>query len=287
MDRTTITMVTRERIWGLTAVSVAIFLALSTVFDVGLFTPPLWNDEDWISSPVITYLAILVILLAGWAVARGVPATGVPLRLETARSAPGQIQDPPTWRLLMGNIYFSLVWLPVRLFVGREWFSHGWAKIGDPDWMHGGQALKSYWQRAVAVPDSGMPPIIEEHGWYRNFLQYMLDNGWYTWFAKIIAWGETLVAVGLLVGGLVGLTAFFGTFLNLNYMLSGSAGSNPVLFTLGVCLILAWKVAGHWGLDRWVLPALGAPWARAEAQVEAVSQRATREPRRTQVPGLP
>jgi len=23
---------------------------------------------------------------------------------------------------------------------------------------------------------------------------------------------------------------------------------------------LAWKTAGWWGLDRWILPALGTPW---------------------------
>jgi hypothetical protein len=27
-------------------------------------------------------------------------------------------------------------------------------------------------------------------------------------------------------------------------------------------LILAWKTAGWWGLDRWLLPALGTPWRR-------------------------
>jgi hypothetical protein len=30
-------------------------------------------------------------------------------------------------------------------------------------------------------------------------------------------------------------------------------------------LILAWRNAGWWGLDRWVLPALGTPWHRGRA----------------------
>jgi thiosulfate dehydrogenase [quinone] large subunit len=115
----------------------------------------------------------------------------------------------------------------------------------------------------------------------------MLAHGWYTWVAKVIAWGETLIGLGLLVGALVGLTAFFGTLLNFNYMLAGSAGANPELFGIGVLLILAWKVAGYWGLDRWLLPALGAPWARAEAQVEAVAERATREAGHAPEPGMP
>jgi thiosulfate dehydrogenase [quinone] large subunit len=287
MDRTTTVTVTRERVWTMTAVSVALFILLSWIFEEGRFTPPLWNGENWVRSPVITYLMILVIVLAGWYEARGIPAAGIPLRLQMEWATPGQISDPPRWRLLMGNIYFALLWLPLRFYVGREWFASGLNKFGDPGWMNGGESLKSFWERAVAIPESGTPRILEEHGWYRQFLQYMLDNGWYTWFAKVIAWGESLVGLGLILGGLVGLAAFFGTLMNFSYMLAGSASSNPVLFGLGVLLVLAWKAAGHWGLDRWILPALGTPWARAQAQVETVSERAQQEPDNTGVRGLP
>ena len=43
-------------------------------------------------------------------------------------------------------------------------------------------------------------------------------------------------------------------------VLAGSASTNPVLFGLGVFLVLGWKVAGFWGLDRYLLPLLGTPW---------------------------
>ena len=33
-----------------------------------------------------------------------------------------------------------------------------------------------------------------------------------------------------------------------------------ILFLIAMALILAWKTAGWWGLDRWLLPALGTPW---------------------------
>ncbi len=33
------------------------------------------------------------------------------------------------------------------------------------------------------------------------------------------------------------------------------------MFILATWLVLAWRVAGHWGLDRWVLPLLGVPGA--------------------------
>jgi thiosulfate dehydrogenase [quinone] large subunit len=32
------------------------------------------------------------------------------------------------------------------------------------------------------------------------------------------------------------------------------------MFPLSIALILAWKTAGWYGGDRWVLPLLGTPW---------------------------
>ena len=47
--------------------------------------------------------------------------------------------------------------------------------------------------------------------------------------------------------------------MNFSYMFAGSAGVNPLFAILGIFLILAWRVAGYYGLDRWLLPALGTP----------------------------
>ena len=48
--------------------------------------------------------------------------------------------------------------------------------------------------------------------------------------------------------------------MNMSFLLAGSGSVNPVLFTMAVGLMLAWKVAGYYGLDRYVLPRLGTPW---------------------------
>jgi thiosulfate dehydrogenase [quinone] large subunit len=253
-------VMTRQRTWILTAISVAVFVLLSWIFADGLFRGPLWNAEDWVSSPLITYLLIGVIVVVGWYQASRLPAAGIPLQAETVATTSGQVADPVGWRLLLGNVFFALFWLPVRFFVGRDWLSAGWHKVTDPEWTQSGAALQTYWQRAAAIPEQGRPAIT--YDWFRQFLQYMLDHGWYTWFAKLIAFGEVLVGLGLLVGALVGIAALFGTVMNFSFMLAGSASSNPVLFGLAVFLVLAWKVAGFWGLDRWLLPALGTPWQR-------------------------
>jgi thiosulfate dehydrogenase [quinone] large subunit len=48
----------------------------------------------------------------------------------------------------------------------------------------------------------------------------------------------------------------------MSYMLAGSASTNPIMFAMAVGLILAWRVAGYYGLDRYLLPLLGTPWTR-------------------------
>jgi len=58
---------------------------------------------------------------------------------------------------------------------------------------------------------------------------------------------KTAIGVLLIIGAFVGIAAFFGAFMNFNFMLAGSASTNPVLFTLAIALMLAWKIAGYYG----------------------------------------
>ena len=94
----------------------------------------------------------------------------------------------------------------------------------------------------------------------------MLINGHAeSWFAPLIVFGEIAVGLGLIFGCLTGIAAFFGALMNMSFLLAGSASTNPVLFTLGIGMILAWRVAGYYGIDRWLLPAVGTPWERGAA----------------------
>jgi thiosulfate dehydrogenase [quinone] large subunit len=68
------------------------------------------------------------------------------------------------------------------------------------------------------------------------------------------------VGLGLIVGCLTGVAAFFGATMNMSFLLAGSASTNPIMFAMAIGLILAWKVAGYVGVDRWLLPRLGTPW---------------------------
>jgi thiosulfate dehydrogenase (quinone) large subunit len=181
-----------------------------------------------------------------------------------------EIEGPGFTRFLFGNSRAGLFWLPIRLFLGFAWLEAGWHKFTGTGWMDGGEALKGFWTNAVAVPEQGHAAIT--YDWYRTFLQTLLDNEAYTWFAPLIVFGEMAVGIALLAGILTGFAAFFGSFMNLSFMLAGSASTNPVMFTLAVGVMLAWKVAGYYGVDRWLLPLLGTPWRKKPAaEVQATS----------------
>ncbi|MFO7265874.1 MAG: DoxX family membrane protein [Limnochordales bacterium] len=159
-------------------------------------------------------------------------------------------------RALFTTTQFSWLWLILRLYLGWTWFQAGWGKLGNPAWVQTGEALRGFWTRAVQTEPQA--PIA--FNWYRNFIQFLLDGGHYTWFAKLVIAGEILVGVALILGAFTGIAAFFGGFMNFNFMMAGTASTNPLLYTIAIFLMLAWKVAGYYGLDRYLLPRLGTPW---------------------------
>jgi thiosulfate dehydrogenase (quinone) large subunit len=167
--------------------------------------------------------------------------------------------DAPFVQKLFNSTTWAILWLVVRVYVGYQWVMAGIEKIESPAWMVTGAALKGFWAKAVLIPDAPARPAIT-YAWYRVFLQGMLDSGSYVWFAKVVAVGEVLIGIGLILGIFTAVAAFFGGFMNWNFMMAGSASTNPVLLVLAILLILAWKTAGYYGLDRFVMPLIGTPW---------------------------
>jgi thiosulfate dehydrogenase [quinone] large subunit len=190
------------------------------------------------------------------------------------------IEDPPFAKFLFSDARASLIWLPFRLWLGLSWLDAGLHKIQDPKWVAGGEALKGYWTRAIAIPEApARPAIASDFWWYRNFLQGLLDGQSYTWFAPLVAWGEFLVGIALLIGAFVGIAAFFGMFMNLNFIMAGSASTNGLMLIVGVALVMAWKVAGYIGADYFLLRWLGVPWKTRTHALEDVPPASTSAPR--------
>ncbi len=168
------------------------------------------------------------------------------------------LQDPPLVQKLLSDPRAGWIWLLPRLWLGWQWIDAASHKVGNPAWVQTGEALKGFWMSAVAVPQTGRPPI--SFDWYRAFIQGLLDAQAYTWFAKLVAYGELLIGIALIIGAFTGVVAFLAGFMNWNFMMAGSASVNPMFFVVAVGLILAWKVAGYIGADYFLLRRLGTPW---------------------------
>ncbi|KKT41366.1 DoxX family protein [Candidatus Giovannonibacteria bacterium RIFCSPHIGHO2_02_43_13] len=171
-----------------------------------------------------------------------------------------EIPEPKLSRFLFADTRVAWLWLVVRFYVGYVWITAGYAKFTNPAWVgdSAGTAIKGFFTGAIAKATGQYPQV---SSWYASFLtDFAMPNA--VLFSYVITYGEILVGLGLIVGLFTGIAAFFGSFMNLNFLLAGTVGQSPVLLLLQLFLILAWRNAGWLGLDRYALPKLGVPWQK-------------------------
>ncbi len=183
------------------------------------------------------------------------------------------VENLPILDKLFNHPLAGLLWLPVRVWLGYQWLTAGIHKLETPGWIATGTALKGFWTSAVAVPATGSAPI--HYTWYRAFLQFLLNTGSYTWFAKLITIGEVMIGVALILGIFTGFAAFFGGFMNWNFMMAGSASVNPMFMAVSVLLILGWKVAGYFGVDYFLIPWSGSLVSPKKEKLQTVPVQST------------
>ena len=169
-----------------------------------------------------------------------------------------RIEDAPITRSLFGDVRWAWFWLIIRVLVGWQWLQAGLGKINNPAWTgsNAGAAISGFVSGALAKTGGEHPDV---QAWYASFLSNFVQP-YAAFWGFVVAWGEVLVGIALIIGLFTGIAAFFGAFMNMNYLMAGTVSINPILFMGALFLVLAWKTAGWWGLDRWVLPALGTPW---------------------------
>ncbi|MCV2393583.1 hypothetical protein OEB99_04615 [Actinotalea sp. M2MS4P-6] len=166
----------------------------------------------------------------------------------------------------------GVVWLLVRVLLGWQWLSAGIGKLGSYDAWRTGAAVKGFATSALAETTGDHPAVISgTFGWNKAWLTWVADSG-YRLIGPVIPFLEITVGALLVLGLFTGIAAAFGLLLNLSFLFAGSLGVNPVFAITAVLLVVAWRVAGYCGLDRWVLPLVGVPWARP------ASEHRTREP---------
>ena len=168
------------------------------------------------------------------------------------------IPEPQVSKTLFTDTRISVLWLMVRVYVGWQWALAGYEKIQNPAWVgeKAGVALQGFLANSLTKAAGAHPDV---QSWYAIFLKdFILPNS--VFFSYVVSFGELLVGIALIIGVFTGIAAFFGAYMNVNYLLAGTVSTNPILFLLELLLILAWRIAGWWGLDRFALPLLGTPW---------------------------
>lgn len=185
-----------------------------------------------------------------------------------------RIPASPLSRFFFSDVRMAWLWFLLRLYVSYQWLTAGFTKLTGYSiaftsfgkassrgaWVftaHGDAGLKAFVANALLHANGA-----NLQGWYTAFLEHVvLPNS--VVFAYLVTFGEVLVGLGLLLGAFTGIAAFFGIVMNMNYLLAGSVSINPVLCISSLFLVLAWRVSGFWGLDRYLLPLLGTPWTRS------------------------
>ena len=166
----------------------------------------------------------------------------------------------------------GMSWLVLRFWLGYTWLMAGWGKaFGEraPAWVgdRAGTAVTGFLKGALAK-STGERPLVP--AWYADFVREVaLPHA--TAFSYLVAYGEVLVGLALLVGLLTRFAALMGVTMNLAYLFAGTISPNPQMLVAAAALVVAGTAAGYYGLDRYLLPAIGQRlgWTAARASAGA------------------
>jgi thiosulfate dehydrogenase (quinone) large subunit len=219
----------------------------------------------------------------------------------SARGLVVDIEEPAFSRWLFGSSTTAWLWLVARIWLGWEWLQAGWGKVfggnitwkvwdwakpeysltGDANigWVRSGtvvtadgtevvrgvgDAVAGFAARAIQAAEGPHPDVA--YSWYVAFLEFVRDT-FHPVLGPLVAVGEVVIGVALLAGAFTGIAAALGALLNFSFMFAGSAGANPAMVLVSIFIVLAWRNAGWYGLDRYLLPKIGVPWrSRAPTQ---------------------
>jgi uncharacterized membrane protein YphA (DoxX/SURF4 family) len=157
---------------------------------------------------------------------------------------------PETWiallRVVVGGWFLKAVWTKLEL-------TFLWGVVPFPVVS---ERFLGFHPKRVAEFAAGNPV-----GWYKNFLETTVVPQSHT-FARLQAYGEAAVGLGLVLGLATGLAALVGLFLCVNYALAtqwmsfGQQGFHLLLVTSMVIFLCA-RAGRAWGLDGAILASGG------------------------------
>lgn len=147
---------------------------------------------------------------------------------------------------IRNNKFFAGVLAFIRIYVGYQWVTGGFGKVT------GGFETSGFLQGAIAQAGGDNPTV---QGWWAAFLETVaLPNA--DLFSFVVAWGELLVGIALILGVFTNFASLMGITMNFAFLLSGTVSTNAQMIILTIFLIIAGYNAGRYGLDRWIIPFL-------------------------------
>ncbi|GEM46934.1 DoxX family protein [Deinococcus cellulosilyticus] len=181
--------------------------------------------------------------------------------MSTTQDLRTQIPEPTLTRFLFADTRLAPLWTLLRIWLGYEWLHAGWGKVTNPAgvWVgdKAGVAIEGFLKGSLAKTQGDHPDV---SGWYASFIQNVaLPNA--ELLSYMVAFGEVFVGIALILGLFTGIAAFFGGLMNANFLFAGTVSSNPIMLVAAFAIVLGWRIAGHYGLDRIALPMVGVPGA--------------------------
>ncbi len=162
----------------------------------------------------------------------------------------------PTQDILMLRFTDTLPGWPVallRAYLGLLFIPAGWGKVtAGGDWV-------------MRMPNFLLGHVEDMSGWYHAAIEAVVVPH-AALFAYLVAWGELLIGVALLIGAFSRLAAALGAFMVLNFLW---AKGLPLFMTMNHDALVIWLFvlvaltgAGRvWGLDGWLRQRFARPWA--------------------------
>lgn len=150
-------------------------------------------------------------------------------------------------KFLRENKYAAAILLFIRVYLGWSWMVAGWDK------MIGGFNATGYLNNVVANPVMKGEEVI--YPTYTAFIEHVaLPNVKLINF--LIPVGEFLVGLGLILGALTTIAAFFGLLMNFMFLFAGTISTNPWMVLIGGIIFMAGANAGKFGVDYYLMPLL-------------------------------